>query len=218
MAFSRGCGVDFNTDDILVVALGQLSPGEYSEDLCNNIIKTLTTPKEAQTTFISEVYRALPVNCNFTAEQDKLMSHPYIPRCLSLQAGLGFKGRLKRRNLSSAVPWASLQLRHASVLFAYFFQYNKGGQTESHDPGEFKERQPNYSGQLLIETKDVLRVVLGNTKWTLDFSHFLLNEIFDMADEFEDVYHDPEAFTQKCKEPPHNKFQLQGSPISPSSQ
>ncbi|KAI2769069.1 hypothetical protein DTO012A8_5909 [Penicillium roqueforti] len=161
LAFSRGCGVDYNTDDILMVALGQLS-------------------LEAQTTFISEVYRALPVNCNFTAEQDKLMSHPYIPRCLSLQAGLGFKGRLKRRNLSSAVPWASLQLRHASVLFAYFFQYNKGGQTESHDP-------------------DVLRMVLGNTKWTLDFSHFLLSEIFDMADEFEDVFDDSEAFTQKLK-------------------
>ncbi len=66
------------------------------------------------------------------------MSHPYIPRCLSLQAGLGFRGRLKRRNLSSAVPWAILQLRHASVLFAYFFQYNKGSQTESHDPGGFE--------------------------------------------------------------------------------
>jgi mediator of RNA polymerase II transcription subunit 16 len=43
-------------------------------------------------------------------------------------------------------------------------------------------------------------MVLGNTKWTLDFSHFLLNEIFDMADEFEDVFNDPEAFTQKCKD------------------
>lgn len=139
------------------------------------------------------------------------MSHPYIPRCLSLQAGLGFKGRLKRRNLSSAVPWASLQLRHASVLFAYFFQYNKGGQTESHDPGEFKEN-PFYRDPLLIETKDVLRMVLGNTKWTLDFSHFLLSEIFDMADEFEDVFNDSEAFTQKCKEPPNNQLQLR-SPL-----
>jgi mediator of RNA polymerase II transcription subunit 16 len=90
---------------------------------------------EAQTTFIGEVYRALPVNCNFTTEQEKLMSHPYIPRCLSLQAALAFVGRLHRRPLASAVPWAILQLRHASVLFAYFFQYNKGGQSEAHDPG-----------------------------------------------------------------------------------
>ncbi len=42
-------------------------------------------------------------------------------------------------------------------------------------------------------------MVLGNTKWTLDFSHYLLNEVFDMADEFEDVFDDPEAFTQKCE-------------------
>ncbi|KUM56808.1 hypothetical protein ACN42_g10402 [Penicillium freii] len=40
LAFSRGCGVDFNTDDILMVALGQLSPGECSEDLRIDIIKT----------------------------------------------------------------------------------------------------------------------------------------------------------------------------------
>ncbi|CAG8331554.1 unnamed protein product [Penicillium salamii] len=161
LAFCRGCGGDSNTDDIVMVSLRQLSP-------------------EAQVTFISEVYRALPVNCNFTAEQDKLMSHPYIPRCLSLQAALGFKGKPKQRNLASAVPWAILQLRHASVLYAYFFQYNKAGQNESLDP-------------------DVLRMVLGNTKWTLDFSHFILNEIIDLADEFEDSFNDPEAFTQKLK-------------------
>ncbi|OQD89518.1 hypothetical protein PENANT_c002G09063 [Penicillium antarcticum] len=161
VAFCRGCGSECNTDDVLMVALRQLSP-------------------EAQTTFISEVYRALPVNCNFTADQEKLMSHPYIPRCLSLQAALGYKGRLKRRNLTSSVPWAILQLRHSSVLFAYFFQYNKGVQPETHDP-------------------DVLRLVLGNAKWTLDFSHWLLNEIFDMADDFESVFNDQEAFTQKLK-------------------
>lgn len=56
-------------------------------------------------------------------------------------------------------------------------------------------------------------MVLGNTKWTLDFSHFLLNEIFDMADEFEGVFNDPEAFTQKCKEPPHNKTPASSPPI-----
>lgn len=64
------------------------------------------------------------------------MSHPYIPRCLSMQASLGFKGRYKPRNMASAIPWAILHLRHASVLFAYFFQYNKGAQQpEPHDPG-----------------------------------------------------------------------------------
>lgn len=76
------------------------------------------------------------------------MSNAYIPRCLSLQAALGFRGKLKHRNLASAVPWAILQLRHASVLFAYFFQYNKGGPTESHDPGELNSSRHN--GQRLL--------------------------------------------------------------------
>ena len=42
-------------------------------------------------------------------------------------------------------------------------------------------------------------MVLGNIKWSLDFSHYLLNEIFDLADDFEEVFNDQEAFTQKCR-------------------
>ena len=45
---------------------------------------------------------------------------------------------------------------------------------------------------------DVLRMVLGNTKWALDFSLFILNELFDLADEFENLSADQEAFSQKC--------------------
>lgn len=123
LAFSRGCGGDVNTDDVLMVALRQLS-------------------SEAQATFVSEVFRALPVNCNYTVEQDKLLNHPYIPRCLSLQASLGYKGRLKRRTISSSVSFATIQLRHASLVFAYYFQNfqnNKGAQGEIQDPGELTD-------------------------------------------------------------------------------
>lgn len=175
LAFCRACGSDINTDDIILIVLRQLSP-------------------DAQVMFINEVYRALPINCNFTVEQDKLMNHPYIPRCLSMQAALGFKGRYKPRSLTSAIPWAILHLRHASVLFAYFFQYNKGAQPEPHDPGKFEQR--NLSLNFLTAT-DVLRLVLGNTKWTLDFLHYILNELFGLADEFESVFSDQGAFTQK---------------------
>jgi hypothetical protein len=131
-----------------MVALRQLTPGKCMVLPRFRSPNSADTPEEAQTTFISEVYRALPVNCNFTADQEKLMSHPYIPRCLSLQAALGYKGRLKRRSLASSVPWAILQLRHSSVLFAYFFQYNKGVQPETHDPGK-PDHRFNTSNQLL---------------------------------------------------------------------
>lgn len=176
LAFSRGCGAEVNVDDVLMVALRQLS-------------------SEAQATFVSEVFRALPVNCNYTVEQDKLLNHPYIPRCLSLQAALGYKGRLKRRNITSAVSWATLQLRHASLVFAYYFQNHKGGQGEASDPGELTYLKRYYA--ILIKFIDLLTMILGNARWGLNFSHFILREIIDLADEFESVSNDQEAFTQK---------------------
>ncbi|CAK45284.1 uncharacterized protein An08g02480 [Aspergillus niger] len=90
--------------------------------------------ENAQITFINEVYRALPINCNFTVEQEKLMNHPYIPKCLSIQAALGFADKYKPRSFASSVSWSILQLRHAAILYPFFFQYNKGIQAEPHDP------------------------------------------------------------------------------------
>ncbi|KAA8652069.1 mediator of RNA polymerase II transcription subunit 16 [Aspergillus tanneri] len=158
LAFCRGCGSELNTDDILMILRRQVSPA----------------------TFINEVYRALAVNCNFTQENDKLMSHQYLPRCLSIQAALGFKDKYKARSFASNVPWTILQLRHASVLYALFLQFNKGIQTEPPDA-------------------DALRILLGNTKWALDFLNYILNELLDLSDEFETVFSDQEAFAQKLK-------------------
>jgi mediator of RNA polymerase II transcription subunit 16 len=140
LAFSRGCGADVNTDDILMVALRQLSAGQFP---CQNIFTAQTMTDittDGQATLITETFRALPVNCNFTIDQEKLMTHPYIPKCLSLQAALGYSGRLKRRSLASSVPWAVIQLRHASVLFAFFFQHTKGSPNEAYDPGTLLSR------------------------------------------------------------------------------
>lgn len=50
---------------------------------------------------------------------------------------------------------------------------------------------------LLMVIEDVLRMVLGNTKWALDFLHYILNELFELAAELEPVFSDQEAFTQK---------------------
>lgn len=40
-------------------------------------------------------------------------------------------------------------------------------------------------------------MVLGNTKWALDFSHYILDQLFDIADDFESTFSDQEAFAQK---------------------
>ena len=41
-------------------------------------------------------------------------------------------------------------------------------------------------------------MVLGNTRWALDFTQYILNETFDLADDFESILSDQEAFGQKC--------------------
>jgi mediator of RNA polymerase II transcription subunit 16, fungi type len=66
------------------------------------------------------------------------MNHQYIPRCLSIQAALGFNNYYTPRNLTSSVSWAILHLRHASVLYAFFCQYNKGAKdvAEPYDAGK----------------------------------------------------------------------------------
>lgn len=50
---------------------------------------------------------------------------------------------------------------------------------------------------LTASSPEILRMILGNARWTLNFSHFILSEIFDLADDFESVFTDQEAFTQK---------------------
>lgn len=57
---------------------------------------------------------------------------------------------------------------------------------------------------ILIAASGILHALLGNTRWALDLFRYILSEIFDLADEFESVLHDSEAFTQKCTFHPHN--------------
>ncbi|KAN0067719.1 Mediator complex, subunit Med16 [Elaphomyces granulatus] len=170
LAFCRGCGRETNTDDLLMVILRQLEA-------------------DAQNVFIHEIYRGFQIDCNFTVEQEKLIHHMYIPRCLSVQAALGFKDRYSVRTLPSAVSWGILNLRHASMFFMYFLQHGKGSK-EAVEPAD----------------SDVLRMVLGNAKWILDLSYYVLDDVFDLADEFESVFSDQEAFAQKVKST--NSFSL----------
>ncbi|KAK2754263.1 mediator complex subunit [Arachnomyces sp. PD_36] len=159
LAFARACGSDNNTDDILTVALRQLTP-------------------DAQRLFIHDVYRALPMHVDFTFETDKLMSNPYIVRCLSVQAAVGFKSNFMRRDLISVVPWIVLNLRHISVMVTYFLQYTKSAkESGSHDT-------------------EVLRIMHANVRWALDFSKFLVDDLFATIDTLGDSATDSNSWPQ----------------------
>jgi mediator of RNA polymerase II transcription subunit 16, fungi type len=42
-------------------------------------------------------------------------------------------------------------------------------------------------------------MVQGNTKWALDFTQYILDDLFTLAKEFEPILDDQEAFSQKGK-------------------
>jgi hypothetical protein len=67
----------------------------------------------------------------------------YIPRCLSVQAALGFKDRYSVRTLPSAVSWGILNLRHASMFFMYFLQHGKGSK-EAVEPADSGEKNRHF--------------------------------------------------------------------------
>jgi mediator of RNA polymerase II transcription subunit 16 len=182
--------IDFET----AIAIWSVSFFAFVESWSNRL-------KDAQTSLINEVYRALGVNCNYTQENDKLMSHQYLPKCLSIQAALGFIDKYKLRNFASNVPWTILQLRHASVLYALFLQYLKGGvQAEPPDAGMIRTCGKSFELSLTVEfNADAIRILLGNTKWALDLLHYVLNDILDLADDLESLLPDQEALAQKCQ-------------------
>ncbi|KAF3483237.1 uncharacterized protein GIQ15_02561 [Arthroderma uncinatum] len=157
MAYCRACSSDSNNDDVLMIVMQQLNADSHKN-------------------FINEVYRALSMNVDFTIEQDKLMNNPYILKCFSMQAALGFKTRLERRNLAAAVPWVTLQLRQISILLAYMHFNKAGAESECHDP-------------------EVLRITLGNVKWALDLAKYLVDDLFEISDNFGNQVNSQESGT-----------------------
>ncbi|KAK2809449.1 hypothetical protein FQN49_008613, partial [Arthroderma sp. PD_2] len=162
MAYCRACSGDSNNDDILMIVMQQLNT-------------------ESHKNFINEVYRALSMNVDFTIEQEKLMNNPYILKCFSMQAALGFKTRLERRNLAAAVPWVTLQLRQISILLTYFHFNKAGAEVECHDP-------------------EVLRITLGNVKWALDLAKYLVDDLFEISDNFSSHMNNQESGTSSGKQ------------------
>ena len=151
---------------------------------------------DTQKTFITEVYRALAMDVDFTVEQDKLMNNQFVQKCLSMQAVLGFNTRYTPRGLAAAVPWVTLNLRHVSILFAYFLHITKAGKEA--DPGKSLVVQRSITGKrrLTSSNADVLRMILGTVKWALDLAKYLIDDLFEMADNLENVPTDVNSFSQ----------------------
>ncbi|KAI5279273.1 mediator complex subunit, partial [Ascosphaera aggregata] len=65
--------------------------GQLSDDIIASVINTFKH-QSTRLKFVHEVYNALPIIRDINDERNKeILSNPYVPRCLSIQAALGYK-------------------------------------------------------------------------------------------------------------------------------
>lgn len=140
LSFARACLVANTTDDIVKLVMEQFP--------------------DHQTLFLETVYQALFTDADFTSGLDQLAKKSFIPKVLSLQAALGYQ---KRRNVSSALCWTTLNIRHVSLHLLLILTYLKQtGGVEYRDP-------------------DVLSAVLHNINYAQALFAYLLNNLFEIA-------------------------------------
>lgn len=104
---------------------------------------------ELEHDILSEVYRVLGVNVDYSAEpqQDKLFRNPMIRGCLSLQASFGFRGVQKQQTLTAKIASTTLNLRLATQTLTFMFNNiikpnsaGSSGESDLAKPGTSSER------------------------------------------------------------------------------
>lgn len=93
------------------------------------------------------------------------ISKPILARVLSLLASLGHESTATQRGHASMLSWLSLNIRSCALTFMRILSsVNQNGGIEWKDP-------------------EVCEIVCNNIRWTLDLCKFIVDDLFEMADE-----------------------------------
>lgn len=105
-----------NHDDLLAVM--QLFLSQHSN------ISIELAQGSVEKVFLSEIYRVLGINVDSSGDLqfEQMFKNQMIQRCLSMQMSLGYRGEKKHRSLPAKVAWTILNLRFASLIFAFAFK------------------------------------------------------------------------------------------------
>lgn len=92
-------------------------------------------------TFLIEIFRALNVNVDHSIKPqlEQMFRNPMIQRCLAMQLSLSYQGERKHRPLPAKVAWTFLNLRYASMVFAWLCKKPSGevaGESDMMKPGK----------------------------------------------------------------------------------
>lgn len=91
--------------------------------------------------------------------------NPIVSRVLSMAASLGFDPSTDQRNRSSMLSWLTLNIRsRALTSTSILLSLNVNGGVEWKDP-------------------EVCEIACNNIRWTLDLCKFIVDDLFEMADQ-----------------------------------
>ena len=98
-------------------------------------------------TFLLEIYRVLNVNIDHSIKPqlEQMFRNPMIQRCLAMQMSLSYQGERKHRSLPAKVAWTFLNVRYASMMFAWLCKKPSGdaaGESDMMKPGRLPACNP----------------------------------------------------------------------------
>lgn len=79
------------------------------------------------------------VDFSIKPQPEHMFRNPTIQRCLAMQVSLSYQGEKKHRSLPAKVAWTFLNLRYASMMFAWLWKKPTGdsaGESEMMKPGK----------------------------------------------------------------------------------
>ena len=120
-----------NSDDLLLVM--QLFMRQLASEAAIDSQAVVTKLEED---FLRELYKALGVNLDYAlVDHQRLLRHPLIQKCFSMQAALSFRGETEKKSLTSKIAIALSNLRMISMMFQFAFAPRNPGEAEINKPG-----------------------------------------------------------------------------------
>ena len=149
-----------------------------------------STESSVERTFLVEIYRVLEVNVDHSinAQPEQLFRNQMVQRCLATQMSLGYEGEKKHRSLPAKVAWAFLNLRYASLIFAWAFKRPSGVPGAERDimkPGKLPFGC-DFWGTKTKAGPDILRSVIGLVSWSMSLMNYIVDELFSLGNALKD--------------------------------
>ena len=124
--------------------------------------------------YMCNLYQALKVDVDqvFESQPERLLRHPSIQKCLSLQAALNSNSEKEKKTLSSKLAWTLLNIRSISLNFVYAF-------TRSEQTGMFLYRTQHCLRRLIAQIDSYHSLVCGS-EWMLTLMEYIVDQLFEL--------------------------------------